>query len=363
MTELLGVLAEVEAAADRSEALALATVTAVQGSAFRRPGARLLIDREGPRVGSISGGCLEADVVEHARSVGASGSPRIVRYDLRGEDDLVFGLGVGCDGVVDILVEPLPVGRIPPWMRSVRQCLDRRRPVMLATALADDLRAGVRLADRRVLPVGTPPPFARGVTEVIEPPATILIFGAGEDARALAALAHGVGYLVTVVHPSTERASRERFPAARDIQHRHPGESIADLTIDDRTAAVLMTHRYEWDREWLGALAGREPGYLGVLGPRRRTERMRLQSDGWDAALHERLFSPVGLDIGAEGPEAIALSILAEIAAVFAHRAGGHLRDGKGRHNGDRAPGVLARGVIDADWLAAGERSCALSGG
>jgi xanthine/CO dehydrogenase XdhC/CoxF family maturation factor len=232
---------------------------------------------------------------------------------------------------------------------------------MLATALANDPGRGVHMADRRVLPVGTTPPFAPCVTEVIEAPAALLVFGAGDDARALAALGHTVGYLVTVVHPSTERASRERFPQARDIRHRHPGDGIEDLTIDDRTAVVLMTHRYEWDREWLAALAQREPGYLGVLGPRRRTERMRSESDRW--GLDGRLFSPVGLDIGAEGPEEVALAILAEITAVFARRSGGHLRDRKGRLHEQRVPEALASAAIDVDWSPANDRTCALSGG
>ncbi len=351
MKELREILAEVTVSAAAGEPLVLATVVRVEGSAYRRPGARLLIGTDGPRVGLVSGGCLEQEVVRQATEARQAEAPRVVRYDLRERDDIVFGHGLGCDGIIDVLVEPLPVGQVPAWMRDVGECLSLRWPAVLATALEADARCGVSLGDRRLLPSGTPSPLAGCLLEVIDPPAALWIFGAGDDARTLSSLAQAVGLLVTIVDPSPMRASGERFPGVHRIEHRHPGDSIADLRIDFRTAVVLMTHRYESDRQWLGALAACDMGYLGVLGPRRRTERIRGELARWGQSLDRRLFSPVGLDIGAEEPEQIALAILAEITAVFSRRSGGHLRDRKGPLHDAEVAMRLATGT---DGLAEG---------
>lgn len=350
MKELRDILAGVTEGAAAGEPLALATVVRIEGSAYRRPGARLLIGVDGPRVGLVSGGCLEQDVVLQAAEARRAETPRVVRYDLRERDEIVFGHGLGCDGAIDVLIEPLPVRRVPGWMLDVSECLSLRWPAVLATAIAGDRDRGVTVGDRKLLPLGTPPPFADCLFESIDPPLALSIFGAGDDARALSSLAQAVGLLVTIVDPSPMRASGERFPGAQRIEHRHPGEWIADLPIDFRTAVVLMTHRYESDRQWLGALAGCDVGYLGVLGPRRRTERMRGELARWGQSLDRRLFSPVGLDIGAEGPEQIALAILAEITAVFSRRSGGHLRDRKGPLHDAEVAMRLATGT---DGLAA----------
>jgi len=349
MKELRDVIAGVQRAAAAGEPMSLATVVRIEGSAYRRPGARLLIGPEGARVGSISGGCLEADVICQAAAAWRTRAPRLVRYDLRGSEDIVFGFGLGCDGAVEVLVEPLPRGEVPRWMADVGLLLADRKPAVLATALADSPDGGLRLAERRLLRVGAPAPSPACALEPIEPPPALWIFGAGEDTRALASLGHDLGFLVAVVDPSSSRASRERFPRVDRFERRHPGDSLADLPIDARTAVVLMTHRYESDREWLAALATRPAGYVGVLGPRRRTERLRAELARRGVVVG-RLFAPAGLDIGAEGPGEIALAILAEITAVLSGREGGHLRDHQGPLHEAVESEVLPATGTDGPW-------------
>ena len=345
---------------------ALATLVKASGSTYRRPGARMWISADGESVGSISGGCLEQDVIEKAQGVMQNGQTLLVAYDTTSEEDLVFGAGMGCQGVVHILVEPVrPGSPAAGLIQFVNRLFQQRRSGVAATifrlqglvqaqpgdrlmldsdgeaagaiqdpALQSKMFAAAReiLAASRSktvefeLAAGTAEVFV----EVIQPPAPLVIFGAGYDAAPLARLAKEVGYHVTVADVRPAYARPDRFPEADAVVALRP-EEIVRLALNEQTAAVIMSHNYLTDRAFLKALLPLPLRYLGLMGPKDRARRMlqELRQEGFAAgeALLRQIHNPVGLDIGAENPEQIALAILAEIQAVLSGHAGGLLRD------------------------------------
>ncbi len=293
--------------------LALATLVRVEGASYRRTGARLLLDANGPLRGSLSGGCLEGDVQARALEALAQGRPRLVQYDLRGELDLVWGSGSGCEGLLDILVEPLH--GFPEWMAWIEQAWASRTGLVLHTDLNPD-----RLGERVLLArTGDPGP---GFTETIHPPQALWILGAADDSRPLVHLAKTLGWFVGVLDHRPAFAQPERFPEADAVRAGHPAQVLPDLPLDARSALVLMTHHYAKDLEALRLLLPSQAGYLGLMGSRARGAKLlgELAAEGLhpDARLH----TPVGLDLGATDPEGIALAILAEIQAFAAERSG-----------------------------------------
>lgn len=355
MKELQDILAALGGLAARGEAAALATVVRVDGSSYRRPGARMLVTRAGRIAGSVSGGCLELDVVRQALGVIETGEAALLTYDTTDDSDVVFGVGLGCRGVISILVERLT----PEFAEFLAgPARDRRRGV-LATAfrgegvtpgsrlcLRDDGSAwgdlaGGALAERvredagealrsgvsRVRSYGAIEVFV----EVIEPPVPLVIFGAGPDAAPLVRLGKGLGWHVTVVDERPARADAMRFPDADAVFACPPEAVAARVGVDVRTVAVLATHNYLEDLSLLEALLPSPVRYLGVLGPKRRTQQMLadLRTRGLEFAPDrlDCLHGPAGLDTGADTPEGIALAIIAEISAVLAGRGGGLLRE------------------------------------
>ncbi|MDQ7829641.1 MAG: XdhC family protein [Armatimonadota bacterium] len=363
MKELLEILRAAEAGRTRGEAMALATIVGVRGSTYRREGARLLVGAGGSLTGNISGGCLEGDVQVVAGEVLAEGRPRLVTYDLTADDDLVWGLGLGCNGAIDVFVEPLDARGLA-GLAAVRDLAAAERTAALVTVLAPAEAAGTRLtvypdgtlegalpaagaADRvrrtalAVLAEGQ----SRRTTvegdaglldlfvEVVRPPVRLVVCGAGHDATPLVARAVELGWRVVVVDRREAFLTSERFPGARFLQVPFR-EAGAALPADERTAVVVMTHNYLHDRDVLRGLLTRPapyPFYVGLLGPRLRTEKMlaELAAEGVTVppALAPRLFAPVGLDIGSEGPDEIALAAVAEIIAAERGRPGGFLRE------------------------------------
>jgi xanthine/CO dehydrogenase XdhC/CoxF family maturation factor len=347
---------------------ALATLAQASGSTYRRPGARLWISSGGESVGSISGGCLEQDVIEKAQGVMQSGQTLLLDYDTTSEEDLVFGAGMGCKGVVHILVELVrPGSSAAGLIQFANRLFQRRRSGVAATVFrlqgSVQARLGDRLlldpdgqasgiiqdpalqskmlaAAREILPASRPRTVefdlaagAAGVfVEVIQPPAPLVIFGAGYDAAPLARLAKEVGFHVTVADARPAYAQAGRFPEADAVVVARP-EEISQLALNDQTAAVIMSHNYLTDRAFLKALLPLPLRYLGLMGPKDRARKMlqELRREGFAAgeAMPPQIHNPVGLDIGAEDPEQIALAILAEIQAVLSGHAGGMLRDKK----------------------------------
>ena len=360
MKEMQEILRALESPENGSEILALATVVKVEGSAYRRPGARMLILPDGRRLGSLSGGCLEADVAERARQVRATGVPEMVRYDTRHGFDLVQEMG--CQGAVTILIEAIRSS--DPYVRFLMESFRLRRRGVLATVVhapsSGQLRIGARLAYTQEAMFSEIDAIALGaalvqdaaevingaqaeirtyalsegsVEVLVEPlllPLTLLICGAGQDALPLAQFATQLGWQVVVTDAQPARLAPGRFPHTVRRLEMHPRNWRETLRPDDRTIAVLMTHNYEQDLELLRSLLPFPLPYLGLLGPRKRGERLlqELHNEGFAVTepMRERLFSPAGLDIGSETPEEIALAILAEIQQTLTRRPRSPLR-------------------------------------
>ena len=308
--------------AEGGEAL-LATVVGVSGSTYRRPGARMLLSREGRLAGSVSGGCLEGDILQKAWWRTEQGAA-IVTYDSTDADeDVVWGFGLGCNGVVQVLLERVSPDRPGP-LDALTAVLRERVPRTIITVTASDDPA---------VPLGTapinwtPPDGVSVFQETVQPPAPLVIFGAGQDALPLVRLAKEIGWHVTVADTRGTRARPERFPLADRVCLGWP----KDVEIDERTAGVVMTHNYPDDRRVLQSLLLSPAYYVGQLGPRVRTERLlaEMADDGLliTEEMRRRLHAPIGLDLGADNPEEIALSIVSEIQAARAGRGGGFLRE------------------------------------
>ena len=323
MSEISRILAALDTAV--GQPAALATLVKVEGSSYRRPGARLLLLPDDTRLGSISGGCLEEDVMERARRVLASGNPELAVYDTTAENDLVWGVGLGCQGVVSIRIERIPAER-PTWIDTLRANLHARRDTALLVG-ANGTRLAVEGASAY-----------DDFHEVIPAPPALIICGAGDDARPLAQMAKATGWHVTVADARPAYASKTRFPDADAILSAPIVELVAKLRFDARTFAVVMTHRYVDDREFLCALLPRDFAYLGQLGPRVRTDRIlnELKADGLTLAADAlaKLHAPIGLDLGGSTPETVALAILAELEIRLNGRSPGHLRDRPGPIHG-----------------------------
>ncbi len=324
---------------------ALATLARVQGSSYRRPGARLLLAADGTRTGSISGGCLEDDVLLRARAVAAVGAAQSVTYDTTAENDLVWGVGLGCHGVADLVIERLSEASAG-WVECVRGAFVRRADAALAIVFQAESPAalGTRAAltadgffwGDRALRAGLQEAVARRAShhaeasgvmvlfEYVARPIPLLIFGAGDDARPLCRVAAELGLAVSVLDPRPAYATKERFPEAEEVLVAVPGKLPAGVQPDGRTAVVVMTHHYVHDVPLLRALLPTPLAYLGLLGPRLRAEKILadLAAEGMaiTPGMRARMRAPVGLDLGAETPEAVALAILAEIQAVLTGR-------------------------------------------
>lgn len=309
-----------------AERAVLATLVSVEGSSYRRPGARLLVTASGRRIGSISGGCLEEDVMARAARVQATGQPDAVVYDTTSENDLVWGVGLGCHGIVRVLLEPLQPR--PPWAKTLAANFVHRRPTALAVAHGggDPARWGTRLA----APGDCADPEAMFV-DLIAPPPALAIFGAGDDAKPLARLAKDLGWHVTIADPRAAFATAARFPTADAFVIGSADQLVADVAPGADALAVVMTHHYVHDVPILRGLLTRPLAYLGLLGPKKRAEKILDDLVAQGAAITDadrtRLHAPVGLDLGADSPEQVALSILAEMQATLTRRDARPLRE------------------------------------
>jgi xanthine/CO dehydrogenase XdhC/CoxF family maturation factor len=311
----------------------LATLVSVAGSSYRRPGARLLVRADGSRLGSVSGGCLEEDVLARAERVRASGVAEAAVYDTTAENDLVWGVGLGCHGVVRVLIEPVPTP--PAWAAAVASAAERRTRVQLIVTHEHGSPSGwgTRL-------VSSDAPFEPTCvfTQEFTPPPCLAIFGAGDDAMPLAKLAHGLGWRVVVADPRAALNTAERFPwaacretgSADTLVARVFGAPAQPSSAADGGIAVVMTHHYVHDVPILRDLLPRRLAYVGLLGPRKRAERILadLTAEGCSISAEERarLHAPVGLDLGAEAPAEVAHAIVAEILAVLHGRDARPLR-------------------------------------
>ena len=363
MSETAEVLEAISSFGSQGQKIALATIVGVTGSTYRRPGARLLVAEDGKMVGNLSGGCLEGEVHGVAQIVMETGESRLELYDLTADDEVVWGWGLGCNGAIEVFIEPAE--KAVELAGAIRRAIDEARPVVAATVLessAPGIEPGARLlveesgefggtlgrdvddqtvAAEALRSLAESETAAREVTlsegsgriffESIEPPPRLMICGAGHDSIPLAAAAAGLGWRVVVVDDRESLLNRERFPGAGSFVNCPPAEVVTAGGVDERTYAVVMSHNYLRDRDYLRALAGSRAAYVGMLGPKARLERLLgdLATEGITPTEDEleRIYGPAGLDIGAEGPEEIAAAIVAELLALGRGRKAGFLKD------------------------------------
>jgi xanthine/CO dehydrogenase XdhC/CoxF family maturation factor len=322
-------------------AIVMVTVIRTEGSTYSKPGHRILIAANGDFQGLVSGGCLEGDLAEHAREVIDSDVPRKVLYDLRDEADEVWGMGIGCNGMIEVLLQRLEQNTNYEPFATIAQCaLDGLHAICSVVTASDDARIavgttrvdsdGIELAwqlredkvkidlDRLRAGHGTPRTLLTqhdGISvfhSALHPVPRLLVIGAGPDAVPLVRMAAELGWLVTLADHRPAYLDEPAFDAAEHRCLARAGE-LADIENPDAfAAAIIMTHHLDTDRAWLDALATTGIGYIGLLGPRARRDRLVGEIDN-AGSLEDRLHGPVGLPIGADGPESIALSILAEM--------------------------------------------------
>jgi xanthine/CO dehydrogenase XdhC/CoxF family maturation factor len=303
--------------------VALVTLVRVEGSSYRRVGARLLVGMDGEYAGSISGGCLEAEVVRKAAWMVRSGAV-VERYSTLFDDTAEIPYGLGCGGTVDLLVEPAGTMEFGALMEALEASLrgEERRVVTWLPESGSALR-------RVVCAVGAEVEVEGGFEERVEAPQRLVVFGAGDDARPMVQMAALMGWNATVVDGRAQWARAERFPEAVRVVVAEGFEELAGLEIGARDAVVVMTHSYEQDRVWLAGALGCGPRYLGLLGARHRSALLVSETAamlGWSVErVCAGLFAPVGLDLGGDGAEAIALAVIAEIQACLE----GKMREGK----------------------------------
>jgi len=292
----------VEAARERraaGHAFALTLVVEAEGSTYRKPGALALVAADGQRVGAISGGCLEPGLVTLAQEALAAGQPRDTVFDTRDEDDLIFGSGSGCRGRMRVLALPETPGMPSPAVDAMLDVHASRRPGRLDLAA---LAPGLGLCGEVTL----------------RPPPLLVMLGAGPEARPLICIARTLGWFAWIADHRPGLLEDGRARDADRIIVERPTNALAALAGERLDAALVMTHSAENDLAALQVLAAREVAYVGLLGPRVRRDELlaRLTADQC-ASLEQRLHAPVGLNLGGEGPDAIALSIAAQLQQAF----------------------------------------------
>src|SRR5256886_2604314 len=343
--EVLDFLARVRAEGKRA---ALATVVRVRGSAYRHEGAKLVVAEDGSTAGNVSGGCLEQDVREVALQVIRKGEPELRSYCSSADEIAAWDLGVGCEGQVDVYVQ-----RAEARPRE-RALLERREPFAVATIVgmrdarcgmrrvvtvddaegdlgSKDLNARVAAKARELLETGESGIHEIGgrsiFFDVLVPPPQLVVLGAGDDARPLVRFAADVGVRVVVVDRRPGYLTRERFPGAAALVESAGDELDAVLPLDAECYAVVMNHNFADDQAYVRALMKTPVAYVGMLGPRQRTERI-LRNLAAEGPMDEaRVYGPVGLDIGTDGAEHVAVAVIAEVLAVRSGRRARSLRE------------------------------------
>jgi xanthine/CO dehydrogenase XdhC/CoxF family maturation factor len=340
---------------------AVATVVKVRGSSYRSPGARMLITDDGRWVGSISGGCLEGDALRKARQVMHDKKPLTVTYDTREESNQNLGIGLGCNGVIDVLIEPADPSDSKNPVKLFEGLINTKEPLALATVFSSQGLTGEKLlissngeSKAQFSDIGLNQIVTHDLegafetqrseakeyvlsgekievfVELIQPSISLIIFGGGFDARPVSQLAKSLGWEVNVTDECVAHIAPVFFPTADKLSLCQRDYIDRDFDITPYTACLLMSHNYEYDRDVLKKILNSPAPYIGILGPRKRFDKMADEFTAQGITLTtddlHRIHSPVGLDIGAEAPDEIAVSIIAEIQGKFANRSGGFLK-------------------------------------
>ncbi len=326
--------------------LVLASVYETAGSTYSKAGAQMIIRDDGHFQGMLSGGCLEGDLAERAAEAIATGKPQTVTYDLGPNDDELWGLGVGCDGLMRIFLQPVCQSAGYEPLKAITTALAGECREASATIVASDIPALVpgasmvtradgtafcdideaHIADVRKLiddagdrgmsasySLRTVKSEATVLVTLLAPPPEILVLGAGLDAEPVVRLANEIGWRITVLDHRPAYLDAGHFATARERLCVPVAEMSASLDLSRFAAAIVMSHHLDSDRAYLAQLAKSTVAYVGLLGPVNRRERLLSELGAAGDALEGRLFGPAGIDIGGRGPAAIALSIIAEI--------------------------------------------------
>jgi xanthine/CO dehydrogenase XdhC/CoxF family maturation factor len=370
MSDLYALLDALDQANSTKIDAVLATVVKVEGSAYRRPGARMLIPHFGQTVGTISGGCLEQELAKKAWWLTESGEAVVRRYSTAAQEDedaddedaaLTFGLG--CNGTVHVLLERHDAGKQSLLLDVLQQVKATGQPAALATvisvgrknrvrvgarmglnafmsacegircqalqhALQGDLRSTLARKKSQLMIYGSGADEVEVFLEYIAPQRRLMIFGAGHDAQPLVRFARDLNWHVTVVDGRAHFARPERFPGANHVIVAPINEPFNLSSAVDGAAVVIMTHSYRQDRYWLENVLQCSPAYVGQLGPRERTERLLDEMGASDRSpeVVPGLHFPIGLDLGGDTPASVALAIVGEITAYLNERSGGMLK-------------------------------------
>ena len=376
MKEIKEIINAYDEALKAGKQMAVATVVSVEGSSYRQPGARMLITEDGRLTGAISGGCLEGDALKKSLHAMAQNKAIIVTYDTTDEDDAKLGVGLGCNGIIHILIEPVNSNNDSNPIRILKRVSEVRQRAVIITLFnlhnrkafqpgtcflyteneklvvngADQILKEKLLADAenainnelsQTVSYSYNDSILTGFVEYISPAVSIVIAGVGNDVKPLVSMAHLLGWEITIVDGRNNLPTRERFPNANQLIVSKPALALSQIYIDERTVFVLMTHNYNYDLAILQQLVTSCAVYIGVLGPKKKLTRMldELQANSiyLTAEQQAKIYGPAGLNIGAESPEEIALSIVAEIKAVLSGKDGQSLKNIKGAiHSGEK---------------------------
>ncbi|MBE8726175.1 XdhC family protein [Flavobacterium hungaricum] len=364
MKESSDIIKAYKEAVKEGKKCALATVVKVEGSSYRQPGARMLVTEEGQLTGAISGGCLEGDALKKALLAIHQKENKLITYNTSNEDDAEIGLQLGCNGIVHILFEYIDDETAYNPIELLKQLEKERKPAVMVSVFslkkyAVQLGTVLFYRDNQVL---HPDKIAlelvsdvaivlkekstviktidaengsEALIEYINPPVSLIIAGAGNDVQPLVTMTSILGWEVSVIDGRSTHAVAKRFPEAKNVLVSKPETFLANTVIDSQTYFVLMTHNYQYDLQVLKQLLEKDCPYIGVLGPKTKLERMLqdLQQNGIVVTEEQlsRIYGPIGLDLGAETGEEIALSIVAEIKAVLSGTKGTSLKHKQGK--------------------------------
>ena len=366
MKEIREIINAYNKAKKNEKRLALATLVHLNGSSYRRPGARMIVDEEGQLTGAISGGCLEGDALRKAVFCIHTQVPKLVVYDTSDEEDATIGIQLGCSGIIQVLFEPIDETDPLNPIELLKKAIQKRQNTVLVTLYAPKIKKGDIVGTSILLEESgefhnnstfqlVPEPLMQEIKETltvkkssfksyqqndhtfnaflsfISPPISLVIVGAGNDAIPLQSIAETLGWEVTIVDGRHTYAKIERFSSACQIIVSKPEKVLQQIPIDEKTVFVLMTHNYNYDYAILKALLDKNIPYIGALGPKKKLDNMITDLKAENIFLNERqkniLYGPVGLELGAETPAEIALSITAEIMSVMNNKKGGSLRN------------------------------------
>lgn len=346
--------------------VAVATIIRTEGSTYRRIGTRMLIQPNGTLTGYISAGCLEADLFEKTKSTLKSGIPQVVSYDTSSDEDIVWGLGLGCNGHLDILIESVADPIVLSKLQTIDSFFTNQMSGFFVTTVrtnSDSIPLGsFMIVSQNPFPIGVglsrlkpmiekdlelanthSKPFLRSykegeievelLIEPLYPPIPLLIFGAGPDIQAVVSIAHSLGWNVSIIDKRSREELAPQFTNVENFFQLFVGSFPDDLPLTKQSVALVMTHNYLVDIDILKHLLPSPVRYIGLLGPKKRGEKILSalleQEHSYRPEQLSRLHNPVGLDIGSETSEEIALSIVAEIMAVLSGRTGTFLKDKK----------------------------------